>query len=226
MIYREDLAQIHHAGFSEFAESAAPGLLEILWRGGVSSGLVVDAGCGSGVWARELSRAGFDVFGFDASPAMIQLARQTAPNVRFEIASFDNGTLPRCDAVTAIGEVLNYGGDLEDFFRRAHAALRPSGMLVFDLAEPSGVHAGDLRVDGEDWVVITHKSVDGDTLARRITTYREGRKSEETHILKLYAVDTVKKLLKDVGFKVRVGRSYGTRRLPPAHSVFIASKLL
>jgi SAM-dependent methyltransferase len=224
MIYREDLAYIHHAGFSEFAESAAPGLLEMLWRGGVTSGLVVDAGCGSGVWARELSRAGFEVFGFDASPAMIELARHTAPDVRFEVASIDDVTLPRCDAVTAIGEVLNYGGDLDDFFRRVHDALRPGGLFIFDLAEPSELHAGDNRVDGEDWVVITHKTVDGDTLTRRITTYREGRKSEERHVLRLYAKDDVTARLKASGFRVTVRRSYGTRRLPPAHSVFVASR--
>jgi SAM-dependent methyltransferase len=226
MIYREDLAFIHHAGFSEFAESTAPGLLEILWRGGVTTGLVVDAGCGSGVWARELSRAGFDVFGFDASPTMIELARRTAPHVRFEVATIDDVTLPHCDAVTAIGEVLNYGGDLDHFLRRVHDALRAGGLFVFDLAEPSELHAGDNRVDGEDWVVITHKTVTGDTLTRRITTYREGRKSEETHVLRLYAKDEVTARLKNAGFSVKVRRSYGTRRLPPAHSIFIASKLL
>lgn len=231
-IYRDDLAFIHHHGFGEFAESAAPGLLEILWRNGVTEGLVVDAGCGSGTWARELLRAGFRVFGFDASPAMIALARVVcaakggAPAARLEVASLTDVTLPRCDAVSAIGEILNYGGDLPDFFRRVHAALRPRGVFVFDLAEPSGVHAGDRRVDGDDWVVFTHKTVDGDTLTRRITTYRDVagdiRKSEETHVLRLYDRATVTRLLRESGFRVHVRRSYGTRRLPPAHSVFVA----
>src|SRR5687768_4158361 len=77
--YGHDLAYIHHAGFSEFAESAAPGLLEILWKHAIRDGLVVEIGCGSGILARELTRAGFDVLGFDASPAMIALARSGAP---------------------------------------------------------------------------------------------------------------------------------------------------
>lgn len=225
-LYGPDLAWIHHDGFGEFAESAAPGLLEILWRNGVTQGLVVDAGCGSGIWARELLRAGFGVFGFDPSPAMVALAHTIAPAATLEVASVDNVTLPRCDAVTAIGEILNYGGDLPDVFRRVHAALRPRGVFVFDLAEPSDIHAGDRRVDGDDWVVFTHKTVDGDTLTRRITTYRDVagdvRKSEEVHVVRLYERATVTRLLRDAGFRVRVRRSYGTRRLPPAHSVFVA----
>src|SRR5687767_15523389 len=72
--YREDLAWIHHTGFTEFAESAASWLRTILPRG-----LIVDVGCGSGVLARELTRDGFDVLGIDPSPSMLALARSTAP---------------------------------------------------------------------------------------------------------------------------------------------------
>lgn len=224
MIYDELLARIHHEGFGEFAESAAPGLLEILWRHGIASGLVVDAGCGSGIWARELLRAGFHVFGFDASPSMIAIARTIAPAARLEVARVDDVTLPRCVAITAIGEILNYGDtDLADFFRRAHDALRDGGLLVFDLAEPSALHAGDGRFEGDDWIVLTHKTVEGNTLTRRITMYTPTGKSEETHVLRLHARDEVVAMLRDAGFKVRVRRSYGTRRLPPAHSVFVAS---
>jgi trans-aconitate methyltransferase len=56
--YREDLAYIHDQGFGDFARKAAPGLLAMLRRGGIRSGLVVDLGCGPGHWARELLRKG------------------------------------------------------------------------------------------------------------------------------------------------------------------------
>lgn len=223
MIYRDLLARIHHEGFGEFAESAAPGILEILWRHGVASGLVVDAGCGSGIWARELLRAGYDVFGFDASPSMIAIAKTIAPAARLEVATLDDAILPRCDAVTAIGEILNYGeSDLADFFRRVHAALKPGGVFVFDIAEPSELHAGDRRIDGDDWIVLTHKTVDGNTLTREITVLTEHGRSRETHVLRLYAREEIVAMLRAAGFRVRVRRSYGTRRLPAAHSVFVA----
>ena len=59
--YREDLAYVHGVGFDWFARGAAPGVLDILRGGGITDGLVVDLGCGSGIWVRELVRAGYEV---------------------------------------------------------------------------------------------------------------------------------------------------------------------
>jgi len=72
--YRRDLAWIHDAGFSGYALGAAPGLLRMLRRHGIAGGLVVDLGCGSGRWARELTGAGYQVLGLDQSPDMILLS--------------------------------------------------------------------------------------------------------------------------------------------------------
>jgi len=144
--YREDLAYIHDAGFRDYALNAAPGLLEILRNNDVTGGLVVDLGCGSGRWAAELSRAGYRVFGVDQSAAMIRLARKMAPGSRFKIESLLRTALPACGAITSIGECLNYCFDeknsrteLIHLFERAHRALRPGGVLVFDVAEPSRI---------------------------------------------------------------------------------------
>src|SRR6202008_3944336 len=141
--YQLDLAYIHDAGFGDYARKSAPGLLAILRRAGIRSGLVVDLGCGSGIWAAELIRRGYDVRGIDSSSAMIELARKQGPAARFVNASFLNAKLPACDAVTAIGEVFNYTFDrrngprqLAQLFRRVHQALRPGGAFIFDIAEP------------------------------------------------------------------------------------------
>src|SRR5262245_34869396 len=67
--YREDLAYIHDVGHGDFARDAAPGLLALLRRQGIREGLVVDLGCGSGIWAEILVREGYRVLGIDLSPA-------------------------------------------------------------------------------------------------------------------------------------------------------------
>lgn len=224
--YRTDLAYIHHAGFSEFAEAAASGVLELLWRRGIREGLVVDAGCGSGILARELTGAGFGVLGIDASPAMIELARETAPRARFAVMSLDDAELPPCDAVVAMGEVLNYG-DLRAFLPRASAALRPGGLLVFDIAERNAYPAYDEhRSGGDDWSVIAVKESDGTRLTRRVLTFRqvggETRRDEEVHTLELYDRAEVLSLLG--AFRVQVRRSYGSRRLPQGHAVYVAKR--
>lgn len=226
--YDDDLAYIHHRGFTEFAEDASTGLLEILWRHGITDGLVVEAGCGSGVLARELTRAGFSVHGIDASPSMIELARATAPAARFEVASFAEAALPPCDAIVAMGEVLNYGtlDGVRAFFANASRAIRPGGLLVFDIAERGSYPAHDeRRVDGEDWAVIAVKDSDGARLTRRVLTFREVdcevRRSEEVHTLELYERAEIVAALRASGFRVRVRRSYGSRRLPPGHAVYV-----
>ncbi|MGD0438449.1 MAG: class I SAM-dependent methyltransferase, partial [Bryobacteraceae bacterium] len=109
--YGPDLAFIHDAGFTDYARNAAPGLLTTLRAHKVADGLVVDLGCGSGRWARELNDHGYRVLGIDQSAAMIRLARRCAPESKFKIASLRDAELPACDAVTSIGECLNYTFD-------------------------------------------------------------------------------------------------------------------
>lgn len=106
--YRSDLAFIHDTGFGDFARGSAPGLLKLLLDHGITEGQVVDLGCGSGIWARALTDAGYHVLGVDLSPAMIELARQRVPEADFQVGSFCNLPIPTCRAVTALGEVFNY----------------------------------------------------------------------------------------------------------------------
>ncbi|MFP5246293.1 MAG: class I SAM-dependent methyltransferase [Thermoanaerobaculia bacterium] len=226
-MYREDLAYIHHAGFSEFAESASRGILQILRNAGVTAGRVVDAGCGSGVLARELTRAGFDVFGFDISPSMIALARETAPEAEFAVASLAS-PLPPCAAIVAVGEIVNYAGldAVRTFIHNAAGALQPGGVLLFDAAESDSYPPYDeRRVDGGDWTVIAIKESDGAKLTRRVLTFRADgdtmRRDEEVHELELYDRAELTQLMRDAGFRVKVRRSYGSRRLPMGHEVYV-----
>src|SRR5277367_5975285 len=106
--YGPDLAYIHDAGFTDYARNAAPGLLGMLRRNKVTGGLVVDLGCGSGRWARRLNDEGYRVLGVDQSSAMIRMARRFARQSKFKVASLLDVRLPACDAVTSIGECLNY----------------------------------------------------------------------------------------------------------------------
>lgn len=221
--YREDLAWIHHTGFAEFAESVSQGLLEILWKHGIHDGLVIDLGCGSGILSRELVQAGYDVTGVDASPAMIALARETVPEARFEVGRFGEVALPASRAIVAIGEVLNYGtfAEVSSFVANARAEL-----LIFDIAERGSYPAYDEhRIEGDDWSVIAIKESDGTHLTRRVLTFRthDGtmRRDEEVHTLELYDRSAIRALLREHGYRVTVRRSYGTRRLPKGHGVYV-----
>jgi SAM-dependent methyltransferase len=215
-MYRDDLAYIHHAGFSEFAGSAAPFVIETLRRHGARK--VVELGCGSGVLARALTDADFDVHGFDVSPSMIALARETAPYARFDVAPFTE-VAEECDAIVAMGEVFNYG-DVRTFLANATAPL-----LLFDVAERGAYPPHDEhRSGGDDWSVIAIKDSDGTHLNRRVLTFRTGgRRDEEVHRLELYDPAELTALLRARGYRVTRRRSYGARRLPKGHHVYVAT---
>ena len=236
--YGEDLAHIHDAGFSGFALSSATGLLALLRRNGIGRGLVVDLGCGSGVWARQLGFAGYDVLGVDVSPDMIRLARRKAPKATFAEASLADFQLPRCAAVTSIGECISYAfaddhanRGLLRFFRRVRRALEPGGVFILDFAragrEPGGMPKKSYWTS-DDWAVLVEKTADAESgvLTRRLITFRRAgrswRRREETHRVRLYGVDEITNLLTRAGFEVRVLRGYGNVRFRSGHAGVLA----
>jgi len=232
--YHADLAYIHDAGFGGFARKTAPGLLATLRRAGIRRGLIVDLGCGSGIWAAELTRSGYDVVGIDISRPMIELARKRAPAARFVNASFLNAELPPCDAVTAIGECFNYTFDgrtgrreLGRFFRGVYDALRPGGVFIFDIAEP-GRALRRAHAQGKDWAILFEAVPGRDLLIRRMTTFRKVgelyRRSQETHRLRLYRSADIAGELRGSGFAVRMLRAYGGMPLPSGNVAFVATK--
>jgi SAM-dependent methyltransferase len=236
--YDESLAYIHDVGFGDYARNSAPGLLEILRQAGIATGLVVDLGCGSGLWACELDSADYDVLGIDISAAMIDIARNRVPRAEFQIGSLLKAKLPKCAAVTSLGECFNYLFDksnsvseLRRLFRRIYAALNPGGVLIFDVAEPGrGKGPRQKHKTGDDWAVLVE--VDEDTLTnrltRRITSFRRAgefyKRDEEVHRLQLYKRSEVAKELRAAGFRVRTVRAYGDQPMIDGCIGFVARK--
>lgn len=238
--YQEDLAYIHDVGFGAFANKSTPGLLEILRQNGIENGLVVDLGCGSGIWAKAITQAGYDVLGVDISAAMLDLAKAKAPKAQFQQESLLKFNLPTCNAVTSIGECLNYQfddnglADIQELFTRIYQSLQPGGIFIFDILEPgslSGSNPHQTYNQGEDWAILLEKveNSQDNTLTRKMTIFRQVgnlyRRSEETHTVKLYKGSEIAKQLRQVGFRVRIIRGYGELRFRKALVGFIATKV-
>ena len=152
--YGPDLAATHDEGYTSFVLKAAPNVLAILKKNGVHRGRVVDLGCGSGQWPEKFVGAGYDAWGIDVSAAMIRLARRRVSGATFVRGSFVETTLPACEAVTAIGEPINYldsRGSFVRVFRNVFKALSPGGLFIFDLYEPASsgrvLHGTHSRVE-------------------------------------------------------------------------------
>jgi SAM-dependent methyltransferase len=238
--YRTDLAYIHDTGFGGVAANAAGVLLDALRRAGLDHGQVIDLGCGSGILAADVAAAGYDVLGFDLSPAMIALARKRAPQARFRVGSFLAADLPPCVAVTAVGECFNYLFDdsntaaaLAKLLRRIHDALCPGGLLLFDVAGPGRVPGGSQRRcwEGDDWAALVdvHEDRRQGLLTRRITSFRKVgthyRRDHEVHQQRLLPHGELARQLRESGFRVRILRGYGPQRFPPGCAGMLARKV-
>jgi SAM-dependent methyltransferase len=236
--YDTDLAYIHDTGFGGFARGSASGLLTLLRQTGITDGVVVNLGCGSGIWARVLADSGYEVIGVDLSSAMIELARHRVPEGTFHTKSFLEFPMPACRAVTALGEVFNYRFDPRNSLRTLRRvcqavfdALTPNGLLIFDVAEQGRCKGLTQRfIEGKDWTCLVElRSDDGNQrLTRRIVSFRQVgdsyRRHEEVHTQQLYRGTTIGTLLRTIGFRVSQVRSYGKHRLSPRVVGFVARK--
>ncbi|MGH2752396.1 MAG: class I SAM-dependent methyltransferase [Actinomycetota bacterium] len=159
--YRGDLALVHHRGFGFHAEACAPGILELLEPVREHAGLVLEVGCGSGLLTEKLVGAGHRVVATDASPAMLELAREhagDAEDIRRLVLPDD--PMPQADAIVSVGHALSYLPD-EAAVDRALVALaqavRPGGLFAIDICD---LEWGRARRDvpdqgrtGDDWAI-------------------------------------------------------------------------
>jgi hypothetical protein len=169
---------------------------------------------------------------------MIELARQRVPSGEFHVASFLDFPLPRCSAITALGEVVCFLFDQRNqrralalWLKKAYDALLPGGLLVFDIVE-TGLDRGRPPAwrSGDNWACGVSFECDErrSQLVRHITTFRKVgdtyRRGEETHRIQLYDRRDIAGLLSKVGFRVRSTRRFGNYALLPKRTGFIATK--
>ncbi len=231
---------IDHLSDDRVAVAAAGELIDQLQRRDIHDGLVVDLGCGSGLTARRLCDAGYEVMGVDISPEMIELARINAPDATFVIDSLFDVEIPPCAAVTAIGESINYAidtrtrrSDIAGLVQRVYDVLLPGGMVMLDAAGPGRIEPGarnDARFEGDDWALFvrTEGAEDGRSMVRDTMMFlREGplwRRSDERSQLLLYSPEDVTEQLLVAGFDVVVMSGYEDLTFPEGWNGFLGRK--
>ncbi|MEY2476602.1 MAG: hypothetical protein QOG87_1917 [Actinomycetota bacterium] len=226
--YRDDLALVHHLGFGFHADAVAPGILALLEPVRERDGVVLELGCGSGLLTRHLVEAGHRVIATDASPAMLALAKETAPGAEdVRVLVMPDDPMPEVDAVVSVGHPISYLPTAEAMDRAwiaAADALRPGGVLAIDVCDRRW---GELRNDldvharvGDDWAIITNYSVPTpDRFVREMTTFLRNadgtwRRDDERHDNVLVDTSLIPALLADHGVDATAGPSFGTETNP------------
>ena len=221
--YRDDLARIHDEGFSGYADSVAPGLLEILG----DQTEVLELGCGSGALTKYLVAQGHEVLATDASRSMLDLAELKVPGARFEVLVLGEDPVPDAASIVSIGHVVNYlqsAREINDVVVAMARAKDPGGVLIFDICDLSyglarqGVQHSS--ADGDGWSVdVTTIFEPPDRFIRGMTTrigidQARPREGHETHVNTLISVEELIAELTDHGFGASASPSLGGFELP------------
>jgi SAM-dependent methyltransferase len=114
-----------------------PAVLEL--AGEVAGLRVLDAGCGPGLYAEALLDGGAEVLGFDASAAMVELARaRVGDRAEIRVARLDE-PLPYDDDVDLVvcALAIHYVADRHAAFAELHRVLRPGGAAVVSTQHPT-----------------------------------------------------------------------------------------
>jgi SAM-dependent methyltransferase len=215
--------------------------LELLAPVRARDGVVLEVGCGTGLLTKELVNAGHRVIATDASPAMLDVARDFVGEHVEELyqLTLPDDALPKVDAIVGIGHPLNYLADADAVDRALVAmadALPPRGLLAVDICD---LEWGRARQDapnsasiGPDWATIIEFSMPSpDRFVRDLTTFvpnADGswRRDREHHDNVLVDTARIPALLQEHGVEVQVGSAFGAETLPVGLRVVIGRRPL
>lgn len=204
---------------------------------GVSDGLLLDLGCGTGSLTELLAKRGYDMIGVDYSEEMLELAMEKKAESGSDILYLCQdmrefelyGTVR---AVVSVCDCMNYITEPEDLvtvFKLVNNYLDPGGVFLFDLNTEYKYETvmGDCTIaeDREDSSFIWDNQYDEES---RINIYdlsifvkEEGdlyRKYQETHYQRAYSVGEIRAAIEAAGMEFVTVYDAFTKEPPRADS--------
>lgn len=151
-------------GWNYYPEAFGQQLLKWLQKDGIQPKSAMDLACGTGILCRILKDSGMDAAGMDFSSGMIQIARQSNPDIPFCVADMITFCPETCfDLVTCTGDAINHIEDLTDvekIFQNVYDYLSCGGHFVFDILNENEVSTSepfemDWQEDTRVWFQMT-----------------------------------------------------------------------
>lgn len=207
--------------YEEWAES----ITETFLKNGISDGIILDLGCGTGTLTRMLAEKGYDMIGVDSSEDMLMIAREKnmaldseKPEILYlcqDIADFElygtvRAVISTCDSFNYITEP----DELLQAFKLVNNYLDPDGIFVFDMNAPEKyeeVLADNVFAENrEDASFIWENTFDEESGINEyaLTLFLQDEetglyeKTEEFHYQRAYSREEIAGLLDEAGFEI------------------------
>lgn len=183
--------------------------------------VVLDLACGMGDHANELAARGYSVVGLDLSPGMLDIAKRGAKRRQsadpgFAPPTFTHGDMRELTYEEAFDGIYCWSTSFGYFdeeknlavLASVHRALRQGGMFLLDVVNRDYVAPRSPSLvwfEGTQCVCMDDMFVDYFTSRLRVkrTAMFEGGISRELdYSIRLYSLNELGKMLKEVGFKV------------------------
>ena len=94
---------------------------------------VLELGCGTGSFTRELARSGVDIVAIDVSPELLEIAKLncSVPNVRFQIQNAYSLSYSEAVFDSVVGSSVLHHLEIEEALRGVYRVLKPEGTICF-----------------------------------------------------------------------------------------------
>lgn len=137
--------------FNEFLEM--PATLALIPEN-LSGKLVLDAGCGSGIYAREMANRGASVIGIDISSTMIEIAASETPKdlpITYQVGNLYQLDLKSSSIDLIIcNYVLENIQNIDEVFSEFNRVLKNDGVCIYSISHPIRAMAKREEVNGDE----------------------------------------------------------------------------
>lgn len=135
--------------FNEMLEM--PAVLGLL--GNVKGKKIIDLGCGTGIYAKILTKKGARVKGFDISPEMIKIAKRDNPQLDLRVGSAYKIPFNEKFDIVLASLVVHYLDDWDKMFKEINRVLKQGGIFIFSTGNPVYEVRERLKVKGKKYRV-------------------------------------------------------------------------
>ena len=194
---------------------------ELFAEEGITDGILLDLGCGTGSVTELLAKAGFDMIGIDNSEEMLEIAMEKREESgldilyllqdmrEFELYGTVKGVVSICDSMNYILE----DEDLMEVFRLVHNYLDNEGIFIFDMNTmykyeeilADNTFAEDREESSFIWENYYDEEDEINQYDLALFVKEEDgryRKYEETHLQRAYRQEDVEEMIRESGLEL------------------------